>query len=238
MFTGTEAHQDAQYIVIVPYSNNQNLFGGAGVVVTVYDALGNQQSDFAAFAMNLPSALTNQRSILVATTKAQDILGIGADLVASAVGSLPQSGLICFRAGVTTPDCVSYGNYVGSTSVGGSEAGPPAPTIPSGAALRRDFGADGILQGTDDTNNSAADFDVTGPAAENFAGVGISALSVATPAGVVTLGWPSIGMHTVHKTDDPSTVRISILIGFSTAGSFVDPDPNQFPGISYYVVKP
>ncbi len=104
--------------------------------------------------------------------------------------------------------------------------------------MRRDFGADGILQALDDTNNSAADFDVTGPVAENFAGVGISALTVSTPAGVCTLGWPSIGLHTVHKTDDPATVRASGSIASTTTGSFVDPNPDQFPVCSFYVVKP
>jgi hypothetical protein len=184
------------------------------------------------------SSATNQQSILIATTKAQDILGISADLVASAIGSLPQSGVVCFKAGVTTPDCVSYGNYLGLTGVGGSQAGPPAATIPSGAVLRRDFGADEVLQGLDDTDNSAADFDLTGPAAENFAEVTISTLTLAIPGGAVTLGWPSAGVHTVHKTDDPATVRDSNSIDSTILGSLVDPNPDEFPGVSCYVVKP
>ncbi len=231
VFTGTAAHPNAQYIVIVPYANSQNVF--SSVVVTVYNAAGAAQADFAVFLSNLPSAITNQRSILVATADAQSILGIIPDQVA--VGSLPQSGIVCFKKATLAPDCVSYGNYFGSTTVGGSQAGPPAPTIPLGAALRRDFGADGILQGLDDTNNSAADFDVTGPVAENFAGVGISALTVAAPAGVVTLS-TSMVAHTVHKTDNPATVRASSSIGLTSMGDFVDPNPNQFP-CTYYVVK-
>ncbi len=243
VFTGTAAHPDAQYIVIVPFLDFQTLFASNTVVVTVHDAVGNPQPNFAAFISDLPAfPPTNQRSILVATAKAQDILGISADLVAT--GSLlPQSGIVCFKSEIllTIPDCVSYGNYLGLTTAGGSEAGPPAPLIPSGAALRRDFGPNGILECDlvlcDDTNNSAADFDVTGPAAENFFGVAISALTVSTPAGVVTLG-TSMVVHTVHKTDDPATVRASISIGFTNMGGFVDPNPNQFPGVSYYVVKP
>ena len=237
VFTGTAAHPDAQYIVIVPFFDFQTLFASNAVVVTVHDAAGNPQANFAAFISDLSAfPPTSQRSILVATAKAQDILGISADLVA--IGSLlPQSGIVCFKGGLLIPDCVSYGNYLGSTTAGGSEAGPPAPTIPSGAALRRAFGLDGVLQALDDTNNSAADFDVTGPAAENFFGVAISPLTVSTPAGAVTLG-TSMVVHTVHKTDDPATVRASISIGLTNMGVFVDPNPNQFPGVSYSVVKP
>ena len=235
VFTGTEAHPDAQYIVIVPYSNFQTLF--SSVEVRVYDAAGTQLPNFAVFSANLINSTTNQKSILVATLTAQSILGIVPDQVAT--GSLPASGIVCFRKSITVPDCVSYGNYLGSTLVGGSQAGPPASSIPSGAALRRDFGANGTLEFTDDTNSSAADFDLSGPDAENFAGLRISTLAVSGSGGTITLGWiGNAALYTVHKTDDPATVRAAAALAMTASSTFADPNPNQFPGISFYIVKP
>ena len=235
IFTGTAAHPDAQYIVIVPHSDLQTLF--STVQVTVYDAVGAQLPDFAVFMANLPMTTTNQRSILVATPTAISILGIVPDQLA--LGSLPASGIVCFRKSSTIPDCVSYGNYTGSTSAGGSQAGPPASSIPSGAALRRDFGANGTLEALDDTHNSAADFDLSGPDAENFAGLRISALGVSESGGTITLNWTgNAPLYTVHKTDDPATVRSSAALAMTASSTFVDPGPNQFPGCSFYFVKP
>ena len=234
VFTGTAAHPGAQYIVIVPYANSQTSF--ATVRVTVFDAAGTPLPDFAVFSANLISTATNQRSILVATPTAQGILGIVPDQVAT--GLLPASGIVCFRKPLQVPDCVSYGNYLGSTLVGGSPAGPPASSIPSGAALRRDFGANGTLEAADDTNISEADFDLSGPAAENFARLRISTLAVSESGGTITLGW--IGnafLYTIHKTDDPATVRAAAKLDMTMSSTFTDPDPNQFP-VSFYIVKP
>ena len=232
IYTGNAAQPGAQYIIIMPYDDFQDLF--QDVVVEVYDAAGNPLPDFAVFASNLPDFSTNQKSILVATSEAETIFGVTADQVAS--GSLPASGLICFSKFPLIPDCVSYGNYTGDPNVGGSPTGAPAASIPSGAVLRRDLGADGTLQALDDTDNSAADFDLAGPIPENYAGLRLEDLTV---DGNVTLNWVSTGANnSVYKTDDPATVRDSAAVATTAATTWDDPDPNQFPGLTCYVVKP
>jgi hypothetical protein len=228
-------HTDAQYITIAPFADFQNLF--STVEVTVYGADGTQLSNFTVFASNLPSSATNQKSILVSTAAAQNVFGIPADQTAT--GTLPDSGVICFHKGITFVDCVSYGAYSGPTSVGGSEAGPPAPSPPPGLALRRDFGADGVLAAIDDTDNSAADFDLAVPRSENFAGIRASDLTITAPGGVVTLNWTGTATTaTIHKTDDPTTVRTSTAVAAVAGSSYEDLFPDEFPGITYYVVKP
>lgn len=229
---GTSAYPDAHYVILMPYANFQDLF--SSVEITVFDADGSPLPNFATFAANLPSTTTSGRSILVATAVAADLLGITPDQTAS--GTLPASGVICFRKGLTIPDCVSYGAYTGSTLVGGSEAGPPGPAVPPGMVLRRDLGADGVLQATDDTNNSSADFEAAFPAPRNFAGTSVSELTV---TGDVTLSWTATAAsYSVHKSDDPSAVRGSLPVSTGTDTTFVDPFPDEYPDITFYVVKP
>ena len=235
---GIPQHPTAQYIIIMPYSNSQHVF--ANVQVSIYNAAGIRQTDFATFVSNLPSTTTNQRSILVATAAAQTIFGITPDQVAT--GTLPASGLVCFLKGAVSPtvaDCVSYGDYTGSTLAGGSQAGPPAATMPSGLVLRRDLGADGTLQALDDTNNSALDFRLSAPTPENFARTRISELTITDIAGSVTLTWTNTaGSYTIHKMGDSTTIRDSLAVDTSIGTSWMDPTPDQFPGVTYYLVKP
>ncbi len=239
--TGVAGHPDAQYIVIMPHANSQNVF--ASVRVIAFNSTGAALPSFATFAGNLNSINTNQHSILVATQKAVDLLGITPDQLAT--GSLtPEGGMVCFERGafplVTVPDCVKYGNYTGANH-SQSAAGTPAPVIPLGSVLRRDFSANNpvILEAADDTNDSLADFFITGPRAENFAGVGISGLVLSDTGGVIRLDWVGdVGSYTVHKTDDPSTVRDSLEVTSVMGTTYVDPTPDEFPGVSYYFIKP
>ncbi len=235
VFGGTTADPDADYIVIKAHANLQDEF--LGVRVEVYDAQGNQLPDFGMFLSDLPSNVTNQKSILMATPQAQQMLGIAPD--GGATGTLPQSGVVCFQKGIQTPDCVSYGNFTGNTGVGGSQAGPPAPPMPSGSALRRDLGADGLLQAGDDTDNSSEDFDLGGVAAENFAGTRTSELALSKVGSIIRLSWTDTAdSFTIHKTDDPATARNSAPVAAQAGIVFVDPNPDQFPGLTCYVVKP
>ena len=139
----------------------------------------------------------------------------------------------------TIADCVSYGDYTGSTLAGGSQAGPPAAAMPSGLALRRDLGANGTLQAQDDTNNSALDFYLAAPTPENFAGTRIGELTITETAGSVTLTWMNTaGSYTIHKTGDSTTIRDSVAVDTSIGTSWTDPNPDQFSGVTYYLVKP
>jgi hypothetical protein len=235
IFTGTPQDPDAQYVVIQAYSNNQGQF--STVRVLVFDADGTALPDFAVFAQNLPSTATNQKTILVATAEAQQLFGIIPDQPAS--GALPASGVICFRRGVTTPDCVAYGEFTGNSGVGGSEAGPPAAGPPPGRALHRDLGGDNVLQAADDTNSSASDFSPGEAAPGNFAGVGVSALSVILIGGDVNLSWTqTTGTHEVFKSDQAMMGRTAAPIAAISGTNWTDPDPDMFPAATFYLVKP
>src|SRR4030095_13875821 len=75
-------------------------------------------------------------------------------------------GKVCWDA--TLVDCVAWGNYSGSSTGVGSPAVPGG--IPSGKAIRRDLAISGgatTLEATDDTGDSAADFDVADPQPRN-----------------------------------------------------------------------
>ncbi len=172
----------------------------------------------------------------MATPEAAMILGITPDVMAS--GTLPESGVVCFQRGIVVPDCVAYGNYTGPSNAGGSQAGPPAASLLSGVALLRDLGTDGILQETDDTNNSSNDFDLGGMAAENFARVKISELTLSKFGGIRLIWTSTAASYTVHKTDDPATVRGSIPFATQSATSVLDPNPNQFSPLTCYLIKP
>lgn len=233
VFTGSTEYPTAQYIVIMPYADIQNLL--SGVEITVFDSTGMALINFATFASNLNSPVTNQQRILIATTDARVLFGVLPDQTAT--GALPSSGLVCFHLGLLTPDCISFGNYAGNTAIGGSEAGAAVPSVASGMAYVRDLGVDGILQALDDTNSSANDFNAGVPAPGNFAGARVSNVSL---SGDVTLDWAvaTVPGYTIHKTSDPATVRLSTPIAGVNGTNWIDPSPNLFPGLSCYVVKP
>ncbi|MDH3628195.1 MAG: hypothetical protein OEV00_01840 [Acidobacteriota bacterium] len=233
VFSGSNEHPNAQYVVIMAYSDFQSQFNG--VEVTVYDSSGSQLVSLGTMTQNLPSNTTNQIPILIATNTARTVFGIVPDHTAT--GALPTDGLVCFRKAASVPDCVSFGAYTGVTTVGGSEAGSPAASVPSGMAYVRDLGGDSTLQALDDSNDSSVDFFAGVPSPGNFAGARVSNISV---DGNVTLDWgvSTVGGYTIHKTDNPATVRLSTPVAGIAGVNWVDPTPNQFPGLSCYVVKP
>jgi hypothetical protein len=236
--TGSAQYPNAQYVVILPYANLQNQF--ATVRVTVYDSGGSQLTDFATFAVNLPSTTTNQVPILVANAAAVGLFGIQPEQVAS--GTLPASGMICFQRGITVPDCVSYGNYTGSSTAGGSSVVNPEPAPPNGMSMQRDLGGDGVLQFSDDTNDADADFFSDPPSPSNFEGIVISDLTVQKSGAAIELSWtgnPISVATTIHKTGDPTTVRNSAMVDtVVNDNTWGDPNPAQFAGLTCYLVKP
>ncbi len=236
IYPGIGGNPDAQYIIIMAFSNLQNQF--SGVRVSVFDSTGSELPFFATFASNLPSTSTSQRSILVATQEAVDTIGITPDQLAA--GSLdPNGGMVCFEKG-TRPfhsvlDCLKYGSYSGADNPL-SPAGTPAPLPPLGSALRRDYGI--LLTAADDTNDSLADMIITGPGAENFAGIGISRLAVSHDGfDAAKLDWVGdVASYTVHISADVAAVRTSVevdtVLGLSY---FASADINT---VTYYIIKP
>ena len=85
-------------------------------------------------------------------------------------------------------------------------------------------------------DNSAADFALSGPVPKNFNGVLVQNLEV---SGNVTLTWDGTApAHRIFKTASPATVRASASVGAIAGTTFNDPNPNQFAGLTCYIVKP
>lgn len=161
VFAGTDG---AQFVELQMYSGGQTQVQGASV--RVFDAAGQEVGSFA-FANNMPNG-ANQASMLVATTAAETRFNIQADLEMTAV--IPAAGgKICFAG---TIDCVAWGNYSGSASGVGT---PFAPTtgLPADQSMERKISGGNdpaLLDAGDDTNDSAADFQLAPPSPRNNAG--------------------------------------------------------------------
>lgn len=145
------------FIEIQMYSAGQNLFTGHSV--TTY-------SDTGALIDTVPlgtvPAGDNQRTILIAPGPVE---GVAPD-VTHILGFSNPGGAVCFE----NIDCVSYGAFTGTTSL--SPSGTPAPGYPAmdGAlSLTRKIaaGCATLLEPSDDTNNSASDFEITTPTPRN-----------------------------------------------------------------------
>ncbi|MBK8284853.1 MAG: hypothetical protein IPK97_08145 [Ahniella sp.] len=176
VFPGTALRPDAQYVVLQMYNSGQNQVMGHNV--QVFDAAGNQTNSFA-FLGNVPNG-SNQARIFIATADAATFFALTADLVMLPV--LPRAGgKVCFDS----IDCVAWGNYTGPAGTGDAGINTPfnrpgqvgtigTGGLVSGRSALRSLGGDGVLQNSDDTNNSSVDFSIGLPAPRNnAAGLGV-----------------------------------------------------------------
>ena len=158
---------NSSYVVLQAYSSGQNLVGGHAVVAYGPNA-GAQLGTF-----TFPGSVSNnanQMTILVADSgyAAAFPSGPSPDGTFSDMNLDPAGGAVCWDG---TPDCVSWGNFSGSTS---SPAGTPAVAMSGGQALRRKItgGCATLLEpgtGGDDHNNSSEDFELVAPIPRNNA---------------------------------------------------------------------
>ena len=162
VFAGADG---AQFIELQMYSAGQGQVQGASV--RVFNATGQEVGSFV-FANNM-SIGANQASMLVATPAAETRFGVPADLEMTAV--IPAAGgKICFAG---TIDCVAWGNYSGPATGSGT---PFAATtgLPADQSMERKISGGtnpSALDHQDDTDNSAADFQLAPPSPRNNAGV-------------------------------------------------------------------
>jgi len=72
-------------------------------------------------------------------------------------------GAVCFDA--SKVDCVSWGSFDNGGSQAGLAVGSPAAAIPAGSSITRSIAGScaTLLEASDDTDNSSADFSVTSP---------------------------------------------------------------------------
>jgi cysteine-rich repeat protein len=161
MFPGSAVAPNAQYIEMQMYFAGQNFLGNHEVFV--YDSVGTQIGVFV-FPGSVANG-ANQASILLATPEAQATFSIAADLAMTPILPL-AGGRICFEN--PQIDCISWGNYSGSALGSGTPFNAPFGLV-LGKAVQRDLGGDGVLQATDDTGDSDADFDYGLPTLRNNA---------------------------------------------------------------------
>jgi hypothetical protein len=152
VYPGSTTHPNSGFVELQMYASGQDLVSGHAL--TVYDAAGSVSGTFT-FSSNVASA-ANQQTILIGDSGVQSAFGVAPDLIASGIGISAAGGAACWAGSI---DCVSWGSFAASTP---SAAGTPADpaSIPDGKALRRTIepGCPTLLEGSDDTNGSAADF--------------------------------------------------------------------------------
>jgi len=156
VYAGSAAAPEAQYVELQMWASGQNHVEGH--VLRSYDA-GGAVTAASSFPHDVPGS-ANQSTLLLATPQAEAQFGVVAD-ASLAPGSLsPAGGAVCWE----TIDCVAWGSFGGALP---SPAGPPAAPggIPDGMALRRSIsrGCPTLLEPIDDTDESAADFEVALP---------------------------------------------------------------------------
>ncbi|HSI04217.1 MAG: hypothetical protein ACAI38_13245 [Myxococcota bacterium] len=163
VFAGSQYDGDVQYIEIKAYSGSQNLFNGQSL--TISDR--NNVTTTLTFNRNLPGS-ASQMTVLIATQAAAARLNVTPDFIMQPVIDR-EGGKICF-VGV---DCFAWGTFNGTTGTGANDFGTKYEAtngLPLDQAVVRDDGGD-VLQASDDTNDSAADFDAGTPTPRNNAGV-------------------------------------------------------------------
>jgi hypothetical protein len=163
VYPGSTAAPQSSYVEVQMWAAGQDMVGGHGV--SLYDASGTQVagSPFN-FGSNLSAGSTNQETILIGDDGVQAAFGVIPDLVNSSFNVPAAGGAACWAG---TIDCVAWGSFSGSPP---SPVGAPADSpsgIPNGKALRRSItggSCTNLLDSTDDTNVSSADFaDATPP---------------------------------------------------------------------------
>lgn len=157
VYPGTGMTPD-DYIELQMYQAGQNLISGHKV--TVYAPSGTPT-----YTYTFPGSVANgqsQRTILLGAGPLAN--GVEPDFTdpALAAALAKGGGAACFDA--IPVDCVAWGNFTGATPLPGAAGNPVAPSgIPGGSSISRSIarGCATLLESGDDTDDSAADFDVT-----------------------------------------------------------------------------
>jgi hypothetical protein len=222
VFGGTADAPDAQYVELQMWANGQNFVSGKPIIV--YDSTDTEVARFE-FTDDAANGL-DQSSILVATPEAEALFGVEAELEMTAAIP-PGGGKLCFD-GI---DCVAWGTFPAGDITTGN---PYSPSIglPTGEAIVRDIsdGDPNKLEGADDTDDSAADFDAgqalptnnaggTGhlpgePAPDNEAPVS----RIVKPADSVVYKSSRLTEYTVRVSDDSEIANVEIALRMAKTG--------------------
>lgn len=220
VYAGSPDSPNAQFVELQMYSGGQTFTQNSSVVV--YNAGGGEITRF-----TFPSGAnqgngSNQATILVATPEARTYFGFtGVDLEMTAV--IPGAGgKVCFTG---SNDCVSWGSYTGISMGTGTPFNVGEGIPPGASATRKISGGSSatLLDPGDDTNNSAADFELAGPTPQTNgptsgtvpSWVGFSAVDYTVPE---TIGSAVITVNRSPATA-AMTVQYSTIDGTAIEGS-------------------
>ena len=199
VYAGSLLDANSEFVELQMYAANQVVL--TNHTLTLYDAAGSSR------ACTIPSNVTNganQETILFATTQAQTQFGT-ADFTIPAFLS-GSGGAVCFE----NIDCVSWGSFSGATT---SPAGTPEPGgIPNGESIDRRTDISGgatSLEDTDDTNDSANDFEPEAASPNPNGPVNLGSTNCTQPSGGGTDTDPPTSKITAPKHKTAITVTES-----------------------------
>jgi hypothetical protein len=175
VFAGSAADPSADFVELQMYSAGQNLVGSH--LLHVYTAPVYPGDSWARTDCTIPANVVNganQARIVFSSSQAQTMFGT-ADFTMPAVLS-GEGGAVCFE----NIDCVSWGSFTGNTT---SPAGAPEAAIPAGLSIHRDLKGNSTLENTDDTDNSAGDFNPGAPTPTSNGPANLGALSCGAGGG-------------------------------------------------------
>ena len=164
VYPGSAAHPDSSFLELEAYEKGQNFVGGH--TIELFDGSGTPIGTFT-FPSDLPGEGKNQQTMLVGDDGVAAAFGVTPDLIDPGFNIPAAGGAACW----TGLDCVSWGDFSGSTTPG---AGVPAAQggIPNGMSLNRRIsgGSCGnLLDEADDTNDSDSDFFEATPTPQSYA---------------------------------------------------------------------
>lgn len=155
VFVGSDSAPDAQYVVLQMYEANQTFLSGHPM--RFFDADGNS---LGTASFGTISNGSDDARILIATSSAEALFGVTADLRVSA--RMPAAGgKVCFD----TVDCFAWGSYAPEDAT----VGTPFSDFDGLAAATRMYTVP--LDASDDTDDSELDFQSeSAPTPRNNAG--------------------------------------------------------------------
>jgi hypothetical protein len=171
VFPGTMAQPESDYVELQAYSpfQNQIQFGQ----VRVYNANGTTASTFPSVVPTgdpVSNNANNATALIADSGFGGAFPGVTPDRTDGTLDLSPAGGAVCWPVNSTPIDCVSWGDFTGNASLPSSVGSPFQGTgilgsVGNGKAIIRSIapGCPTLLEDSDDTNNSAADFSEATP---------------------------------------------------------------------------
>jgi hypothetical protein len=179
----SSAQPQSSFVELQMYDDDENFVVNHSV--TLHDATGATVGTFT-FPASLPSPSISQQTILIGDDGVEAAFGVKPDLVNSALNVLANGGAACWDS----LDCVSWGNFSGSTTPSSGVPVDP-PGIPDGSSIERRISRGAcanLLDVGDDSNDSDTDFVDAAPSPQSYATVpDPPACTAPSPTPVVTI---------------------------------------------------